>query len=336
MHKLKAPEHWSILQFMMEVMHLDFHMLKEARISSRSGSINIHTTLLTMADKKQEWTIKIRHQVIAFVNFAEEVVIEDDVPPTIPFCTWDDDDRLQPPCIDLKVPTFEAIMESPSFCRFLSILEEFYTRLTGLSPSDAKQMVTVGIADSSYATKIPLKYGNHFEQIKQIAQQLHPGNNNIAIVVPPVPLQNPSRYPAYLVQATKPKAEHVNVFIQQVNKSNSTVIAQVPCRLPFDGDTCLIRYHNAALVKRDSMIENRTADVLGLIKVNNGEAPSLFCGGHPNEANDITVPAMADFATRCEFAMNTQGWIAADEVHFLMKRTDMMHPSAPRYHGIAI
>ena len=339
---VEAPEHWSILRFLMQVMHYDHHLCQEICISSRSGPINAHTTLMTMEGKKQEWTIKVRHQTLAVIAFQDEEIEEDDIPPTLPFHMWDNEEVSEPACLDLKVPCFEAIMESQTFVRFLTIMDEFYLNTTALTPSDAKQTVMVGIAESSFATRIPLKVGNQFEQVQNIAKRLHPGCKQIKIVVPPVPLRNPIRYPAYLVQAGLPKPEHVFVFIQKANTPNTTVVAQVPCRFRFDtklliqNATCLIRYHNAALVKRDTFVTNQTADVLTVIQIDKSPAVEIFCGGHPSVTNDLTLPVLADFASRCEFAMNTQGWIAADEVHYLMKLSQVKNPTGPEYHGIAV
>ena len=341
-HPVLAPEHWSVTQFLLQVMQIDHHLIKRIRIASRSGHVNTHTTLAMLASKKHEWSIKIKSQEIATLVFPCDEPDEDEIAATLPFRVWEEQECSHSKTIDLKVPTFGEIMESPSFARFLAIIDQFHLGTTVLTPSDAKQTVTIGIAESSYATKVPIKMGNHFEQIKQIAQQLHPENQQIKIVVPPVPLQNPSRFPAYLVQASPAAKNHVFVFLQKANIANSTVVAQVPvairsdARLIIQGRECILRYHNDSLIKRDTVIETKTADVLTLLQITQQPGAKVFSGGHPDAEVDIALPAMAGFQSRCEYAMNTEGWMAVDELHFALSHAFASSDNHVAYRGIAV
>ena len=339
-HVIEVPEQWSIVQLLTQVLHIDHHVLKEVTISNSNHAANKNHRVATIAETKTLWTISLRNVNIGHLCVSPQPFDESAIPPTVPFDLSDNIEDSSDPHLSVSVPTFDQILHTASFARFLSILEQFYAGSVVLTPSDAKQTVTIGVTEALFATRVPLKTGMQFEQVRHIASQLHPHCEHVEIVIPQVPLQEPVRYPVYLLQANKPASGKTHVFLQVRPPCNELFVVLVPdvitvgTVLHFHGHAHRIVMHNAALIGNHASIYLKTADILTIDRISS-EA-RILSGGHPHAQEKPSLPCMVDFTTRCEHATNTNGWLASDEFHFCMKRLTSQAKHAPEYVGIAL
>ena len=78
------------------------------------------------------------------------------------------------------------------------------------------------------------------------------------------------------------------------------------------GTTMCMTHHNAVPIGSQSSIEIQDADVITL----SPSVSEIRAGGHPQGKHVPHLAESASFVQRCEWAVNTFGWAAADEIRF--------------------
>ena len=340
-HLLHVPENWSVAQFLGQILQIDHNVFQHVTIANECNVFAKQSTIQDIAHTRLECIVKMKNMPVVHLSFPFDVPKEEELPATIPFDLIEEVEECYPGIVSLQIPTFDQILESAIFARFLSILEAYYAETTVLTPSDAKQTVTVGITKGAFVTRIPIKHACQYEQIKSIATQLHPGCNEVRIIVPPVPFDEPHKHPIYMLQAEAPSPKHCHVFVQIQAASSEIHIAVLPegidanTKLRINSKLWKIVYHNAARVKDHKALHFKNADII-VIAACEGHGSCIRVGGHPSALQKPQHPAIVNFASRCEYASNTSGWLATDELHFMMKKLAAKAPKAPAYVGTVV
>ena len=338
--QMRIPAQWSLKRLILQVLDIDHHasrMVNSGNINRRVGS---HTTLQHMAALEQEWDLYLKSIEFAKITF-QGLSIPEHCQHVHGQPKRSLDDRQ---LIRLEIPTFEQTLDTPTFQRFLSIMESFYAATRIVTPDDAKQTVSLGIPPPGFVTSIPIRKGSQLEQIKQITTQLFPNEPIRAPHIAPVPLSTTRQYPLYLLAKTTTTKDTVTIFIEEHMTPSNIYTAELPPiihaddQLQFHGKTHDILYHNAAFLSNAQQIHLHQADIitttLAQASKKHKQNLPIVAAGHHTHTPVPSLKAPINFLTRVEFAINTKGWMASDELDFACQHLECAQPGFGKYIGI--
>ena len=138
-HLLLIPENWSVTQFLGQILQIDHNLFQHVTIANERNVFARHSTIQEIVQTRMDCIIKMKDMPVAHLSFPFDDPEDEDLPATLPFDVIEEVEECFPGIVSLTIPTFDQILESAIFARFLSILEAYYAATTVLTPSDAKQ-----------------------------------------------------------------------------------------------------------------------------------------------------------------------------------------------------
>ena len=141
---------------------------------------------------------------------------------------------------------------------------------------------------------------------------------------------------ALCVEPCSIRASHVIVILEDI-ATGSLKCAEVRSEIDanvsisIEKETFFLEQINGNPIKTKESIVLQQADLLS-IRPTAQIHRAIQCGGHHEAEQSPSLPANATFYQRCEFATNTHGWIATDELVFLVSSIqDCMQIPIPHF-----
>ena len=115
----------------------------------------------------------------------------------------------------------------------------------------------------------------------------------------------------------------------QCTVSDKTIRADA--EFDINGRASFLEQINGVPIPRDEEITLHHADLLSIRPIEQIEK-AIRCGGHHEGDPSPALPSNATFYQRCEFSVNTSGWIATDElIHLVSSIQDHLPSPAPHF-----
>ena len=340
--EMRIPAQWSFKRFILHVLGIDHHASRTITCGNNTRRGDAHYTLQHMAALDQEWDISLKS-----IEFAKLIFKGLSIPERHQSdhgCLKRLPNMKQP--IRLEIPTFEQTLETPTFQSFLSIMEGFYATTTVVTADDAKQNINLGIPHPGFVTKIPIRRGGQLEQLRQIATTLFPHEPTRVPHIAPVPLSATRQYPLYMLAKANDNKQTISVFVEEHRTPSNIYTAELPeniqadDQLQFHGKVFDILYYNAARLNDASHIRLHPADILTVTQTQPNKKQKhtdiIVAAGHHNDGPAPHLKAPIRFLDRVEFAINTRGWMASDEMHFGCEQLEQFQPGFGKYIGVGV
>ena len=252
-----------------------------------------------------DWDLYFRNSLVARLHFEPPCFDRALVPPTLPYDIEDE-------CPDVvEVPNQPHFLDSPNCGGALSLLEyclgfDFRHRT---SYSCLVSWEDPPVLLECKTTSAPLEF------LERFLQQSHLGAS--FAVHEACRLISQPNTPHFLVASVDDTLKPLVI----VECCASCTVTQ-PLRLveSLETNTCVvfrglhsvITHHNGNRVHSDTCLSLNHADVVSVSPC----AHDIRVGGHPDAACIPPLNANATFEQRCEWAVNTFGWAATDELQF--------------------
>ena len=337
--QMNLPSQWSIRRVAKCVLGIDHHACHTITCGNLDRRANSYTTLGDMASFNREWDLMLKS-----VEFARLTFTDTHAAPRPSKRPFEATQQAAEANIVLDIPTFDQILEQPKFQAFLKIMEEFYTTTQVRTPDDAKLMVHIGIPHPGFVTRIPIRKGQQHQQIRQIAHALFPDNPPRALHIPPVPLTTVPQYPIYMLLPPQHHTNKVSVIIEEYRNKTNIFTADVPTHinskatLHFHHRTWTIYLHNSAEIRTDDTLIIQNADIITVTPTTSikksTDTSNVIAAGHHTQQSPSILTSPARLEERIEFAINTLGWLASDEMCHCIELLLRLQPNFGTFVGI--
>ena len=162
----------------------------------------------------------------------------------------------------------------------------------------------------------------------------------------PVPLSTMPQYPLYLMAESKTYQTQVPVFLEEFRTTSNIHTATLPRNITSD-DTFLfhdrtfkILYHNSAFLGKEKHVQLSTADILTLTAHTPTDHPpqghTIIAAGHREHQTPPILVGPCSLLDRIEFGINTNGWLATDEMTFALDYIEQVNSDFGRHTGIGV
>ena len=336
--QLKIPAQWSFKRLVLEALGIDYHAARTVNCGNINRRIGSDTTLQHMAALDVEWEIMVKSIEAATITFHGLSFPTEHHTSEAP--THKASHHLLP------IPTFDHTLTTPTFQRFLGILEDFYVNTEIRTQDDAKQTVHMGFTDPDFVTRIPLRKGNQFEQVRHIGRILFPDEPARQIKIAPVPLTSMPQYPLYLMCRDNSQEEKISIFVEEHKNQACIYTTKMQRHITSDDTfhlhnrTYKLLYHNAAFLGEGKHVKLCTADIITLTEHNtpehNNTRSNIVAGGHHTHQTPPILVGPSQFIDRIEFGVNTNGWLASDELTFALDFLEQNKGTYGKNAGIGI
>ena len=272
-------------------------------------------SLRQMQRESHSWMLHMSNTIIAKIVIDPPCFVADVVPPTLPY-TIESSSESDVSCETIVscLPDFETLCDTPGFFDVLSVLDACACLQNWAHP----QLSSFLLGWEDPPVMIECKVAAHCEPFLRnlLASTRFVGRFRVQ----KIPKMNTDR-DAFVVLAEGTASTSALVILA----AGTSPVSFRPCRVPscldscvevlFDSEPMRISHHNDIVVETGVPIQTVDADVLSLVP-----KQELRCGGHPTS---IRIPPLANDATfleRCEWATNTFGWAATDELHYALQQ----------------
>ena len=318
-----CSETWTVAQLLANFAHFEPHVLLQ--ISLRTGLV-----VASAADLIQDlmaisssWDVCAADSRVAVLQFEEPNLQESDpiITPTCPFVPVPQVESIQIPS-----QSFDQEIAKDSFIAMIRFFEAASTE--GLLSIDGPSNPIVICCVDPQVVFVTTKEANAgFEEIHAMlhrvgfAQWTFRSMNSRSVRLPGHEwwlLHNPDlRQCSVIIENLSNIIDYQIIDVEGYISPTTTIHR--------NGQIFVIQRINGMTFDGNQVHECRTGDVLTVVhqdpllrRVENTQR--VFAGGHP-DSTQVTwhLRAGANFSERCEFAINTNGWCASDELNYAMR-----------------
>ena len=270
------------------------------------------------------WRVVLDSLVLAVVNLSFTSSAE--VSPTIPF-TCVDLTEENVAKIEVRALSNDAFFDHKQLCHFLALIER--------GPDENQPcrgsvlFFPLGVAASVKEEGLP------FWTLVQMIFRKHVDMHDIRLFKSPsVTLLGQQL--ALCVEPCFVRASHVIVILEDISTGSlkcaevqNTIDATIS--ISIEDAKFFVEQINGNPIKTKQSFVLQQADLLSIRPTAQIER-IIQCGGHHEEEPSPSLPANATFYQRCEFAANTHGWIATDELIYVVSSIqDSMQIPIPHF-----
>ena len=204
--------------------------------------------------------------------------------------------------------------------------------------SDRNHQVYLALADIKTIADISIKPDSHTNAVAAIVEKIYFGLPTACIVPVAVPLVAHVGVDIVLCSSDHPTRELIPVLLEEQTRK-FLLVQWLPRLLAHDftlqlHNKCFsVRLHNSARVPKEANLVIKPGDVLTFGPI---ATSSIAAGGHHRPLPPPTLHAQATVLQRCEFAVNTAGWMASDELEAVMQWILWTAPSFAAFAGPAL
>ena len=223
-----------------------------------------------------------------------------DISPTVPYVPQADG------CATCQVGSFDGIVHSPAFLRAVSCAEACMSRNKPTLPG----FHVLQNPPTGFTMPVGLHELSH--TIPGLKRRRIMIDQTECVIVRD---QDRARSPSEIILVAKLGIEPVT-FVKVLNSAQPSSLFTVDDRL-------------FRLQKINGREESGTGLQLvhgDFVEFSFVGSATIHAGGH-HSAQPVALPAGADFGSRCEFAINTSGWLATDEMQFLIENIQRSNPA---------
>ena len=332
----QVPPTWNANRLLVDLEIIPPHLQKVVAYNCTHVNAEKTWTLLKMKSIASSWTVNIGSTVILNLQF------NDDDPNAIVSPTLDfelKDPHHEPPTkpashCNLTFPSFDALVMQPIYMNVLKLLEEQST----LPDSARKHCVHIALPDIQTVAQICIPLDCKQSLTENICNAMSPGSTPDFIGKPAVALQSSPDMHLMLVSFASPP-DHIPVIVEQI-PSGFIVPCWFPrlitpvCTLDAGPFGLALKWHNSCVPSTEYNIQLKPGDVLTFESVYNDA--TIAAGGHHSLTHPPTLQVGASFTQRCEFATNTDGWLATDELEHGMQELQWSKPDSVLFQGPAL
>ena len=295
------------------------------------GSSNIDQVLRQHASVLCKWRESAFAELSRGGQLFSEVIPPEEavVSATIPFTAREETDDIDIVCASL---TFEQIRQTPTFIEALSFVEQHYKNMR--TTEDVTISAALAWERPAMIYNIQIVRDDPIGCLQSLLDQLFP--RKYQVYISPVRLPRVANGPLLLVREfdrssdalviITTSADAVGIHVKSVPR---TLSASTKCVTPV-GEHRLVMHNYHPIV--EDRVYCHTGDILTVAKA---EAPVLV-GGHHTTNHVDPLPAGASFSQRADFATQTHGWAASDEILACLTLLQQLAPEFLQSFGIQL
>ena len=312
---LRLPVDFTGEDIALQVLGIPSYMCAFVTMSHECSEPVKGLSLRQLQRESHSWVLCMKNTIIAKITIDPPRFEADVVPPTLPYAILSSPETADASCepIVSSLPDFAQLCDQPGFFDVLVVLEACankqrwaFPRLNSflLGWENPPVVIECIVAEHSEAFLRALMTSPRFSGRFRVSRVLkHSSDSEIFIVLP---------------EGLAPTTALVLLELDDLH------VRMRPCRVPSCLDSSIdfhvdsvpmrISHHNGNVVETGIQIHSTDSDVLSLVPKS-----GIHCGGHPSSVRIPPLENSATFLERCEWATNTFGWAATDELHYAMK-----------------